>query len=85
LRISASDRGDPLVGLPGDELKRLTFIRRARDLGITLDEFLTKMPILLGHDFWVFHLPKLPRYGSGAWWTKPATILTCCWDRFICW
>jgi putative oxidoreductase len=23
----------------------------------------TKIPILLGHDFWVFHLPKLPRYG----------------------
>jgi putative oxidoreductase len=23
----------------------------------------TKMPILLGHDFWIFHLPKLPRYG----------------------
>jgi hypothetical protein len=22
-----------------------------------------KMPILLGQDFWVFHLPKLPRYG----------------------
>ena len=21
------------------------------------------MPILLGHDFWIFHLPKLPRYG----------------------
>ena len=23
----------------------------------------TKVPILLGHDFWIFHLPKLPRYG----------------------
>jgi putative oxidoreductase len=23
----------------------------------------TKVPILLGHDFWMFHLPKLPRYG----------------------
>jgi uncharacterized membrane protein YphA (DoxX/SURF4 family) len=23
----------------------------------------TKTPILLGHDFWIFHLPKLPRYG----------------------
>jgi putative oxidoreductase len=23
----------------------------------------TKVPILLGHDFWVFHVPKLPRYG----------------------
>jgi uncharacterized membrane protein YphA (DoxX/SURF4 family) len=23
----------------------------------------TKIPILLGHDFWIFHLPKLPRYG----------------------
>jgi len=22
----------------------------------------TKEPILLGHDFWIFHLPKLPRY-----------------------
>jgi uncharacterized membrane protein YphA (DoxX/SURF4 family) len=21
------------------------------------------VPILLGHDFWIFHLPKLPRYG----------------------
>jgi putative oxidoreductase len=26
----------------------------------------TKVPILLGHDFWIFHLPKLPRYG---WWS----------------
>jgi len=23
----------------------------------------TKIPIWLGHDFWIFHLPKLPRYG----------------------
>jgi putative oxidoreductase len=23
----------------------------------------TKIPILLGQDFWIFHLPKLPRYG----------------------
>ena len=23
----------------------------------------TKIPILLGHDFWIFHPPKLPRYG----------------------
>ena len=23
----------------------------------------TKIPILLGHDFWIFHLPKLARYG----------------------
>jgi putative oxidoreductase len=23
----------------------------------------TKIPILLGHEFWIFHLPKLERYG----------------------
>jgi putative oxidoreductase len=23
----------------------------------------TKVPILLGHDHWIFHVPKLPRYG----------------------
>ena len=23
----------------------------------------TKAPMLLGHDLWIFHLPKLPRYG----------------------
>jgi len=23
----------------------------------------TKVPILSGHDFWIFHVPKLPRYG----------------------
>jgi putative oxidoreductase len=23
----------------------------------------TKVPILLGHEVWMFHLPKLPRYG----------------------
>jgi putative oxidoreductase len=23
----------------------------------------TKVPILLGHDFWIFHLPKMARYG----------------------
>jgi uncharacterized membrane protein YphA (DoxX/SURF4 family) len=23
----------------------------------------TKIPILLEHDFWVFHVAKLPRYG----------------------
>ena len=26
----------------------------------------TKIPILLGHDFWIFHVTKLPRYG---FWT----------------
>ena len=23
----------------------------------------TKIPILLGHDFWIFHVPKMQRYG----------------------
>jgi putative oxidoreductase len=23
----------------------------------------TKIPILLGHDWWIFHVPALPRYG----------------------
>ncbi len=23
----------------------------------------TKVPIMFGHDFWIFHVPKLPRYG----------------------
>lgn len=23
----------------------------------------TKLPVLLGHDFWMFHVAKLPRYG----------------------
>jgi putative oxidoreductase len=23
----------------------------------------TKIPILLGHEFWIFHLPKFSRYG----------------------
>ena len=23
----------------------------------------TKIPILLGHDLWIFHLPKISRYG----------------------
>lgn len=23
----------------------------------------TKVPILLGHDFWIFQVPRLPRYG----------------------
>ena len=23
----------------------------------------TKLPIWLGHDFWIFHTPKLARYG----------------------
>jgi putative oxidoreductase len=26
----------------------------------------TKIPFLLGHDFWIFHVSKLPRYGVGA-------------------
>jgi putative oxidoreductase len=26
----------------------------------------TKIPILLGHDFWIFHVAKLPRYGFGT-------------------
>jgi uncharacterized membrane protein YphA (DoxX/SURF4 family) len=26
----------------------------------------TKVPILLGADFWIFHVPKLPRYGFGS-------------------
>ncbi len=27
----------------------------------------TKIPILLGHDLWIFHLPKISRYG---FWSK---------------
>jgi hypothetical protein len=27
----------------------------------------TKIPILLGHDFWIFHLPKASRYGRRPW------------------
>lgn len=23
----------------------------------------TKLPILLGHDLWIFHVPSMPRYG----------------------
>jgi len=23
----------------------------------------TKIPLLLGHNFWIFHVPKMPRYG----------------------
>jgi putative oxidoreductase len=23
----------------------------------------TNLPIVLGHDFWIFHVPKLARYG----------------------
>lgn len=26
----------------------------------------TKIPILLGHDFWIFHVPRLPRYGFSS-------------------
>ena len=26
----------------------------------------TKIPIWLGHDFWIFHAPKLARYGFGS-------------------
>lgn len=28
----------------------------------------TKIPTLLGHDFWIFHAPKLARYG---FWSTP--------------
>ena len=26
----------------------------------------TKIPVLLGHDWWIFHRPQLPRYGFGS-------------------
>ena len=26
----------------------------------------TKIPILLGHDLWIFHLPKISRYGFSS-------------------
>ncbi len=39
----------------------------------------TKIPILLGHDFWIFHVQKLPRYGS--WSMKRAPICACCSAR----
>ena len=39
----------------------------------------TKLSILLGHDFWIFHLPNLPRYG---FWSMP--ISACCWAHSIC-
>jgi hypothetical protein len=28
-----------------------------------IDHVVEAAAILLGHDFWIFHLPKLPRYG----------------------
>jgi hypothetical protein len=43
----------------------------------------TKVPILLGHEFLIFHLPKLRATNSGAWRTKPATTSACYWDRSI--
>jgi putative oxidoreductase len=44
----------------------------------------TKVPIWLGHDFWIFHPPKLARYASGAWRMKPAPISACCSGHSIC-
>jgi uncharacterized membrane protein YphA (DoxX/SURF4 family) len=38
----------------------------------------TKIPILLGHDFWIFHVQKLPRYGSWSMGMKRAPICACC-------
>lgn len=37
----------------------------------------TKIPILLGHDFWIFNMPKTPATGFGAWSTKSARISPC--------
>jgi putative oxidoreductase len=34
----------------------------------------TKTPILLGHEFWIFHLPKFDRYGFGARRMRAALI-----------
>jgi putative oxidoreductase len=43
----------------------------------------TKVPILLDHDFWIFHLPKLPHYGFGVCCTKRARTSPCCSARCI--
>jgi putative oxidoreductase len=33
----------------------------------------TKIPILLGHDYWRFHLPQLSRYGPWAMFSEART------------
>jgi uncharacterized membrane protein YphA (DoxX/SURF4 family) len=39
----------------------------------------TKIPILLGHDFWIFHVPKLPHYGF--WSMAHEARVDLCMDR----
>ncbi len=43
----------------------------------------TKIPILLGHDFWIFHVPKLPRYGIWSMLHEARRISACCSARSI--
>jgi putative oxidoreductase len=45
----------------------------------------TKIPIPLGHDFWIFHVPNLPRYGFWSMLHKArADFCMLCSDRSIC-
>jgi uncharacterized membrane protein YphA (DoxX/SURF4 family) len=44
----------------------------------------TKVPILLGHDFWISTCQSSRGTSSGACSTKRAPISTCCWGRSTC-
>jgi hypothetical protein len=44
----------------------------------------TKVPIWLGHDFWIFHVPKLARYGFWSMAHEAGPISACCSDHSIC-
>ncbi len=44
----------------------------------------TKVPIWLGHDFWIFHLTKLARYGFWSMAHEARAISACCSGHSIC-
>src|SRR5438445_12391430 len=56
-------------------LTRLAAIPLLIDISVAI--LSTKIPILLGQGFWMFTLPKVPRYGFSAWCMRRVLTFPC--------
>jgi uncharacterized membrane protein YphA (DoxX/SURF4 family) len=83
--IPAPEIMGPFVGvveIAGGSLVLLDFLTRPAGfmllVNISVALVSTKLPILLGHEFWIFSLPKLQRYGLWSMLHEARTDL-CMW------
>ena len=64
-----------LTAAPVGLLTRLAAIPLLIDISVAI--LSTKIPILLGQGFWMFTLPKVPRYGFSAWCMRRVLTFPC--------